>query len=575
MKNEKGREKWRPRPVEVGAVRDLARRHGLALPIAAILWQRGVGEGEVAGFLRPGLGQLPDPSAMRGMAQAASLLADAVQRSRPITVYGDYDADGVTAAAVLVRFFQALGVGIDVVQPDRFTHGYGLHPDLVRRIGEGRGRGGVLVTVDCGISDREAVALARSLGLEVIVTDHHQPPADLPPASVILNPLQPGCAFPEKHLAGVGIAFYLAAGVRRELRQRNSGFAGPNLKELLDLVAVGTVADMVPLTGANRILARVGLEVLRHTRRPGLAALVRACGLEPGAPVTADDIAFRLGPRLNAAGRMDSARAALDLLVCDRGEEADRLAAALDAHNQDRRQTTEAVVAEAAGQAGDPSAGVVVAGAGWHQGVLGIVASRLVERFGRPAVVLALPEDEGEPARGSARSVPGFNLYQALAACRDLLLRFGGHEQAAGLALAAERIGEFRARFQELVRAAGLGKQTVLEVDLVLDGREIGRPGFLDQYRLLAPFGVGNPEPLFASCGVRFADTTVLRDRHLRCRWQAGGRSLVCIGFGQAHLYEQAAAGPADMLFHLRPNYWQGSERWQAHIMGLFPQPSS
>ena len=569
-KPEKERKGWRPRPVEPDAVRCLARRHGLALPIAALLWQRGVEEGEVTGFLQPGLRQLPDPGTMRGMAQAVALLADAVQQERPITVYGDYDADGVTAAAVLVCFFRALGVPVRVVQPDRLQHGYGLHPDLVRQIGEGRGRNGVLVTVDCGVSDREAVALARSLGLDVIVTDHHQPPAELPPASAILNPLQPGCAFPEKHLAGVGIAFYLAVGLRRELRQRNNGFAEPNLKELLDLVAVGTVADMVPLTGANRILARIGLGVLRQTSRPGLAALARACGLEAGAPVSAEDIAFRLGPRLNAAGRMDSARAALELLLCDRADEAERLAAALEDHNQERRQTTEAVVAEAVRQVSDPTAAVVVAGTGWHQGVLGIVASRLVERFGQPAVVLSLPEETGEPVRGSARSVPGFNLYRALAGCRDVLLRFGGHEQAAGLALAAERIDEFRNRFQEVVRAAGIGEEAALEVDLVLDGRELGQPEFLDQYRLLAPFGVGNPEPLFASCGVRFAEARVLKERHLRCRWQTGGRSLVCIGFGQAHLYEKAANGPADMLFHLRPNYWQGSERWQAHIMDLF-----
>ncbi len=570
---EKRSGRWRPRPLDPGPIRDLAREHGLALPIATLLWQRGVLE-DVEDFLQPSLGRLPDPATMLGMDRAVAILADAVQAGRPIVVYGDYDADGVTAAAVLDSFFRALGVRVTVVQPDRFRHGYGLHGELVQRIGEGAGPGGVLVTVDCGITDQETVALARQLGLEVIVTDHHQPPQQLPPASAILNPLQPGCSFPEKHLAGVGIAFYLAVGLRRELRRRNNGFAEPNLKELLDLVAIGTVADMVPLVGVNRIFARIGLDVLRTSRRPGLAALLRASGLEEGAPITAEDIAFRLGPRLNAAGRMDSAAAAFRLLTCRNEADAKELAAAVEDHNDDRKRTTEAVVEEAAALVQEPDEAVVVAGRGWHQGVLGIVASRLVERFNRPAIVLALPDTDDEPARGSGRSVVGFNLYRALAGCADLLERFGGHEQAAGLAIFPQNIEAFTERFQRLVREAGVGGLQPLEVDLVIDGREIASEEFLRQYRLLGPFGIGNPEPLFAARAIRFAEATVLKARHLRCRWVTGAGPLACIGFGFGHLYEQAVRRPADMLFYLRPNYWRGSERWQAHIADLIFEPS-
>ncbi len=577
MKKESEREnaaQWCYEPLAATRVEAMAREHGVPLAVAEVLCRRGIDD--VESFLYPSLARLPGPDGMAGVHQGAELLRQAIARGRTIAIYGDYDVDGMTAAAVIAAFLRQVGVTPLVYQPDRFRHGYGLHPSLVEEIaGRAGERGGVLVTVDCGISDHEAVRRARQLGLDVIVTDHHLPPATLPEATVLINPLLPACEFPEKHLAGVGVAFYLVAALRSQIRTHLPSASEPNLRELLDLVAIGTIADMVPLTGVNRIFTRVGLEVLRTSRRPGLQALKEICGLGDGRTVHADDIAFRIGPRLNAAGRMGQAADGFLLLTTTDHQQARRLARKLDAQNQLRKQTTEELVEAARQQVDDKWPALVVGGRQWHRGVIGIVASRLLDEFHRPVIVYSLDDEEGGLARASGRSVKGFHLYRALASCADLLEGYGGHELAAGLTIDADNLETFRRRFGELAAAAGLAPRPVVHIDILTDGRQLFSSDFLRGYRLLAPFGIGNPEPVFTARNCRLGNVRVLKERHLRFDWQTGTAKLPCIAFGMGALQPLASRRAIDLLFYLRPGYYQGMEQWQVHVSDIKESASS
>jgi len=491
-----------------------AQKLGIPAALAGLLWRRGLRSfPEMNTFLSPLLRYLEPPENWPGMEEAALTLVSAIREGREVLVWGDYDVDGVTAAALCHEVLRHHNVRVHVHLPDRQTEGYGLNiPALEACCADGFSR--VLLTVDCGINDTAAVIRAREMGMRVVITDHHLPPEALPPADAVYNPrLSPECPCP--CLAGVGVAFFLMARVNALLSELNGG-SPKDMREVLDLVGLGTLADMVSLTGQNRILAKNGLMKLTEAARPGIAELKSVSGYDRAAALGAGQVMFSLAPRLNAAGRVGTARDAFALLAGTEGTDAAALAKRLDALNNARRAEEERIAQEAGAQAESLLAaqpdlgGLVVFGEDWHPGVIGIVASRLVERFYRPALVLCRMAD-GTTLKGSGRSVPDFDLHDGLCRCSDLLLGFGGHRQAAGLSMDEALLPAFRQRFHEVVRELrGEGVFVPsLELDGILPFSLASDFTFLKSLELFQPFGVGNPEPVFASNplvvrGVRF-----------------------------------------------------------------------
>ncbi|MEW6266681.1 MAG: single-stranded-DNA-specific exonuclease RecJ [Thermodesulfobacteriota bacterium] len=518
----------------------LAHELDLSRTTAAVLLHRGLADVETArAFLNPSLKDLPSPFLLPDMDKAVDRLIQALHRKEQITVYGDYDADGLTSTALLTDFLLELGARVTTYLPHRLAEGYGLNGQAVELLAAQGTK--LIVTVDCGISDLEAVTKAGRLGLSVIVTDHHQIPERLPPAWALVNPQLPRSRFPQRKLAGVGVAFFLAGGLRQALRDRGLLPNGhqPELAPLLGLVAIGTVADVAPLTKVNRILVSQGLGHLVTPNRPGLAALKEASSLEAHGLLTARDIAFRLAPRLNAAGRMDSAQPGLDLLLTRDAETARERAAVLERFNRERRKLQEEMVREASAMIEDDlefTKAVILAKEGWRRGVAGLAAGKLAEAFRRPIILLAV---EQGLARGSARSIKGFNIYRALDECREFLVSFGGHEQAAGLAVSLEQLPELIQAFQ---RIAGreIGDELLveaLEIDTEAAWPEInGR--LACEMAGLAPFGEGNPEPILASKGLNVvsASTAGGSGAHLRLVLSQNGLSREMIGYGLGHL---------------------------------------
>ncbi len=479
---------------------ELSRAMGLPPVFGQLLINRGVqSEAEAERFLHPSLGGLSDPFLMKGMEEGIERMVKAILSGEGVTVFGDYDVDGITSVALLKHFLASAGLKVDHYIPKRLEEGYGLNVEAVQEIAS-RGTG-LLVTVDCGISDREEIALARDLGMDVIVLDHHEPPDDLPRA-VIINPMQRDCPYPFKGLAGVGVTFAFVMALRRRLRELGHWrrFKEPNLKRYLDLVALGTVADIVPVTGENRILLKFGLKELQETERPGLIALKEVSGLDQS-PIGYGQVAFRLAPRLNAGGRMQREEVPLKLLLTDDLSEARRLAGELEEANRQRQAIQEKVYREAREMAlkGLSEAALVLSSEGWHPGVIGIVASKLAEEFWRPTILIAI---EGEEGKGSARSIPEIHLREALDFCRHHLLAFGGHRLAAGLKVRREDISPLRDAFCRAVKEALGGAEPVplLYIDAELPLREI-TPRFIQMLELLHPFGPGNPRPLFCCPG--------------------------------------------------------------------------
>ncbi len=568
---------WRiqppPDPYAVRALQD-----GLNLPSALcrLLAARGYRTTEEAGaFLRPLLGSLHDPAGLTDANRAAQRLARAVAQREMVVVHGDYDADGISGAALLAAWIRAMGGRADAIVPDRRRHGYDLSRAGVDRAAA-RGAA-VLVTVDCGIVALDPVRRASAAGMDVIVTDHHRPGPELPAALAVVNPNSPDCAYPNKQLCGAGVAFkvgqLLAAALERPEDES---------WEYLDLVAMATIADQVELSGENRVLTRYGLRALTQTRRPGLAALIRRAGLDPGSdnPLDAAAVAFQLGPRINAAGRVGNAMDAIRLLLTDDPTEADRLAETLDTNNRDRRGVEERTTSEALealrGEY-EPSRdrAVVVSGDGWHPGVIGIVASRLVERICRPVVVVAFDGDSG---RGSARSIPSFDLHAGIAACSEHLVRFGGHHQAAGMDIERDRLPAFREAFCSLARRTlgGAEPRPELRTDLEIELSEV-KPDLYRYLRHVGPFGRGNPEPVFVARRVRLTEPPkVLKGSHLKFRVASDGASLGAIGFRIADRVpptEDLMGGPVDIAFNLMKNTFRGRTTIEARALDIRPSP--
>jgi single-stranded-DNA-specific exonuclease len=536
---------------------------------------RGLADAERAkSFLRPRLEDLHPPESMRDLDRAAVRILAAVSAGETILVHGDYDVDGVASAALLTLWIQRLGGTAVPFVPHRTRDGYDLGESGIRAA---RAAGAtLLVTCDSGILAHDAVAAARGAGIEVIVTDHHTPGETLPPAFAVVNPSRSDCDYPEASLCGSGVVFKLC--------QRLGALAGIPADELwphLDLVALATVADLVPLVGENRILVKFGLRYLSHTTKPGLRALLDLCGLGSGHAIGASQIGFVLAPRINAAGRMEHAESALRLLLTDDPAEARRLAESLDLENGRRRDEDRETLADALDRLArdfdpDRDFGVVIAGEGWHPGVIGIVASRVVERIHRPAVLVAL---DGEKGRGSARSIPDVHLFEALDRTRAHLLRFGGHRQAAGLDIAREALPAFRAAFNESVREQLAGRlprpRVGGDLALSLSGAD---PELHRLVEHLGPFGVGNPRPVFWARGVRVVGSArVVGSGHLKLRLGEEDRELDAIGFGMAPRIAPGSlgAGAVDVLFHLQENDYRGSRSLQARLLDLRPSESA
>jgi single-stranded-DNA-specific exonuclease len=560
--------RWLLPSTDPRAVGALSSGLGIAAPAAGILVHRGLGDPAAARrFLDPSLDDLHDPAAMRDMPRAVERLREAIRQGQKTLIYGDYDVDGTTAVVLLTKAIELAGGAAGHHVPHRLKDGYGMRPEVV----ETAAAEGVklIVSVDTGIRGAEVVRRANELGVDVIVTDHHLPETELPPALAVLNPNRPGCPYPDKNLCGAGVAFKLAHALLatlpwppRKLRRVS--------ESLLKLVAIATVADVVPLTGENRIMVKHGLDGLGVVRNAGLRALLDVAGFTGNSVPTARQVAFQIVPRLNAAGRMDTAMAVIELFLTGDPARARELAQQLDRQNTERRQVEDQIRDACERQAVDESAAALVYySERWHRGVLGIVASRLVERLHRPVFVLGRNPEDGL-AQGSGRSIPAFHLLEAMEAMPDLFIRFGGHQYAAGATLEAARVDEFRRRFNAYA-AARLSPEDFLprlQVDAVVEFGDLTDP-CIQEILALAPFGHGNPLPVLAALDVEVAAPPVtMKEKHLRVAMRQNGRALVLKAWNFAQRAGEMPPGArVDITFTLEEDAYsaaRGNPGWAA-----------
>jgi single-stranded-DNA-specific exonuclease len=555
-----------PRP-DQAAVAELAERLHLPTALAALLVQRGQSNADDARkYLRPSIDDLSDPHSLAGMAEAVETIVATVRARGTIMVHGDYDVDGQCATAVLTRALRAAGADVVPFVPHRLRDGYDFGPAGLAAAREAGAS--LVITCDCGITAVDTVRAARAAGIGVVVTDHHLPGDEMPPAIAIVNPQRPDDTSGLNHLCGAGIAFKLVQALVPAL-----GLPVNLPYYLLDMVALATVADVVPLQGENRILVKHGLRLLAESNWPGVRALAEACGLG-GKEVRAGHCGFILGPRLNAAGRIADAADGLRLLLSDDPQEASTLARRLDGLNVERQALDQRILDEALAQVEQDAdlerdSGLVLAGEGWHPGVVGIVASRVVERYGRPTFLIAF---DGDIGKGSGRSISRFDLHSALLSCGDLLERFGGHQMAAGLTIRRGNLDAFRERFgglaREILAPEDLGPEQ--RVDLEVGLHEITYD--LERLcRYLEPCGTGNPSPVFGVRGVRLAGRCRVGQGHLKGTLDDGRYRLPVIGFQWADRVPWLNDGPVDAAFRLELNEWNGLLSLQARLCALGP----
>ncbi len=569
---------WRRRPADEAVVRDHQLRHDLAEPLARALASRGIGPEGAVDFLSPTLkAQFPDPSRFQDMDLAASILVDAVERQRPLAVFADYDVDGASSAAQLVRWFRAMGRDLPIYVPDRIIEGYGPSPAAFRRLKEQGAE--LVITVDCGAAAHDALVAARDMGLDVVVVDHHLMRGDPPPAAALVNPNRPDDTSGQGHLAAAGVTFVLLAALNREARRRGlfAATPEPDIRQWLDLAAMGAFCDVTSLTGFNRAIVSQGLKVMSGWANPGLKALLDVAKAQ--GPATSFHAGFILGPRINAGGRIGRSDLGARLLSTDDPREAADLAAELDALNASRKEVEKEVLDQATAfietdSNQDPDAPVlVVAGDGWHPGVVGIAAARLRERYRKPVIVIGIdrPSDTG---KGSGRSQPGVNLGRAVQAAFDegLLLAGGGHAMAAGLTVRPSDIPELRAFLcarlaEEMIDAAAAD---AVEIDALVSPSGATR-GLWTDFQRLAPFGPGNPEPMFAIAEARVERPMMLKGGHVRCTLtDASGGRLKAVAWraGETDLGARIMAGGGGLhvVGRLKPDDWQGRESVELEI---------
>ena len=532
------------------------------MPLAAarIIWTRGYRTTDAAAhFLNPALRDLHDPFLLRGMDRAVERIRDAIAARQRIEIHGDYDVDGVTSTVVLKKAIEMAGGAADWRIPHRLRDGYGMQPAAVEEAAQRGAR--LIVSVDNGIRATPAIERAAQLGVDVIVTDHHLPDSSLPPALAVINPNREDCGYPNKNLCGAGVAFKLAHAILSR-----AGWADARLfrtlESFLKLVAIATVADIVPLTGENRVIVKHGLGGLRDVRNPGLRALLDAAGFRDKAP-TATEVAFRIAPAINASGRMDSAGQAVRMFTTSDPEEARAIASELFTLNQERQAAERAIVHEIlerclATPVTDREAALVFWGEGWHRGVVGIVASRVMQRYHRPAIVLGV---EDGVAQGSGRSIAAFHLLDALESMRELFTKFGGHAHAAGLSLPAGSLELFRERLQTwaAARLAVEDLRPVVEVDAVLDLADVN-DDLWEALERIAPFGMDNPCPLFGLRSAMMAGPPqVWKEKHLKFAVKQGTRTMVLKAFGKADRAAELAPGQSlDVAFEIERDWFYG-----------------
>jgi single-stranded-DNA-specific exonuclease len=541
--------------------------------IAQLLTARGHGESEAARrFLHPSLDQLHDPALMLGMKESVARVQRAIDAGEKILIYGDYDVDGTTGTVVLRRALQMLGGQTGFHVPHRFTEGYGIQQAaLEKAVADGFG---LVISVDCGIRAHEPLHWAREHGLDVIVTDHHLPDdgEGAPPAFAVLNPNQRGCNYPDKNLAGVGVAFKLAHALFRERGKEHliNGF--------LKMVAIGTVADVAQLVGENRAIVALGLADLSQAKNHGLRALMEVAGCGNGQSMTAYDLGFRLGPRINAAGRMDAARAVVELFEATGVDDARRLAAHLDTRNRERQEVQREILNLALTEWGTTAGSVpqhvaVIAGDGWHRGVIGIAASKISEKLHRPCVVISL---DGDVGHGSGRSIEAYHLLDGLTECADLFEKFGGHSHAAGLTIKRSRVEELRTRLNAHAASALSDDDLIpaVHVDAEVDADQVNM-ALAEELHQLEPFGAGNPRPLFATRELRLlTEPRVMKDRHLKLRVAAGNNSLPLEavwwdGVERLDGRTLQVSDRIELAYTIEPNSWQGVTRLQLNVKDL------
>ena len=559
--------RWLDSPVDAESVQRLTLELKVSPLVARLLVQRGITEPATAqAFLHPSLTQLHSPHLMAGMREAVERLHRALTQHEKILIYGDYDVDGTMAVVVLLTALRMLGADVEAHVPHRLTEGYGMRVPVMEEAAAKGFR--VIISVDTGIREHEVLARARELGVDCIVTDHHLPAeGDLPIACAILNPRRADCNYPEKSLAGVGVAFKLAQALLGDRMTERL------LQSFLKVVAIGTIADVVPLLGENRVIARFGLEALRQPAQSSLAALIELSGLA-GKAINAGDVGFRLAPRLNAAGRMENARDVIDLFTLSDATRTREIAERLERLNRERQRVEEEILSEIVTQLEGRTDlreqfTLVLAGEGWHRGVIGIVASRVVEKYHRPALVIGIEDGVGV---GSGRTIKSFHLLNALTSVGDLFQRFGGHAQAAGFTIAVENIAHLTQRFEEYAREVLTAPdlEPVLRVDASIELAQVDWPLY-EEIIQFEPFGMGNPTPVFGACGVRLVATPrILKEKHLKLRVGEGARTLDALGWGWAARTPSLEAGQqVDMAFTVERNNYQDMASLQLNIKDI------
>jgi len=520
------------------------------IPIAnatlrSLLIRRGVDDEEsYRRFVAPALGDLHDPATIHGMDHACERIARAVRDNEGIVIYGDYDVDGVTSIVLLQTVLRSLGADAGFVVPHRLVDGYGLKTEVLERVLAERNVK-LVITVDCGITSVEPVRRALAQGIDVIITDHHLPPEELPGAAAVLNPKQPGCEYPFKELAGVGVAFKLCCELIRRAGRKIA------IDSLLKIAAIGTIADVAPLVGENRTIASLGLTGLAKVRNTGLRALLRRLGLE-GRPLRAVDVGFKIGPRINAAGRLASANTAIDLFAATDDEAAWALCSELDRMNVERQQIEKDVRASAEAQIRGGERILILAEEGWHRGVLGLTAGRIAQRYHRPTLVMTI---EGDTCVGSGRSIATINLHEQLDAVHQLFTHFGGHEFACGFSLPLRNLPELRERLHEQFAAMDEEQfRREAHVDATLTLADLDGE-FLAAHEMLQPFGAGNPQPLFLVENVEITGTRTFAEDCCELTMQDGtGRAVGVLWPSAKELANVVVKGPVDLLVKVEPD---------------------
>jgi single-stranded-DNA-specific exonuclease len=557
-----------PQKLDENKCKELSSELGLPPVIGKILINRGYSEPEEArNFLNPSLSDLSDPFMLKDMERGVDRVISALTDKEKIMIFGDYDVDGITSASLMYLVLTKLGAQVSYYLPNRLVEGYGLSEEGIL---EAERRGAkLIISVDCGINAVKEVDFAQKKGIDCIITDHHEPAEVLPDAWAIINPKQEGETYKGKELSGVGVAFKLAQAIYRKLGQDEK-----ELEDHLDLVALGTAADIVPLLGENRILTRYGLLQVAKTSKPGLKSLIFISGLM-GREIGTGQVVFILAPRINAVGRLGDAERAIKLLTTRDEKLASEISRVLDEENRKRKKIDEGTLEQAleliqkeVDLKNDKA--IILASAGWHQGVIGIVASRVAEKFYRPTVMISI---DGEEGKGSARSIPGFHLFEALKECEDCLLKYGGHKYAAGLSISSKEIESFKEKFK-LVSARIIKDEDLiprLTVDAELELEEI-QDGLISALELFAPFGPGNLKPVFVTRGLELADDAyVVGKNHLRLRVKKNGIIMDAIGFNLGDFAKPLAmrGTKIDLAYVLELNVWNGNSKIQMRLKDL------